>query len=85
MAKRKPYKPKSLTGAAQYVRCLRKQIDDYERYSKAMRNDIIALAKLVATGPAFTNPLEAMAAQEIRNQWLRGMCRMNPDGTPIVD
>ncbi len=41
------------------------------------------MAKLAATGPAFYYPLEAMAAEQLRDDILRVSCRLNPDGTPI--
>ncbi len=81
--KRKPYKPKSLEGAARRVRELQNIIEQYERHGQERRREVILLAKLAAKGPAFTNPLEAFAAEHIRDQWLR-IVGLNPDGTPIT-
>lgn len=80
--KRRAYKPRSLSGAERYVRCLHSQLEDYERYSKAMRRELLILAKLSAKGPCFFNPLDAWEAESIRDKILRQV-GLTPDGTPV--
>lgn len=76
----KPYKAKSLAGAQRRVRALLKQrahlISLLERYVSERK----ALAKLAAKGPAFSNPLEAFAAEKVRDAVLNEL-GMNPDGS----
>lgn len=79
--KRKPYKPRSLAGAADYVRCLRNQIDAYEEHAKRANKGLRLLAMLAAKGPAFSNPLDAWEAETIRDDILRQL-GMKPDGSP---
>lgn len=74
------YKAKSLTGAQRRVRELQQQIVALNNLLNQWNRDRIALAKLAATGPAFFNPLEAIAAEQIRDAILAKL-KMNPDGT----
>jgi len=74
------YKPRTLSGAAKRVAQLQTQRDERESLLKQWSSDRIALAKLAATGPAFVNPLEAIAAVKLRDQILM-KAGMNPDGT----
>ena len=70
---KKTYKAKSLAGAQRRVRELTLQVSECKRIAGI-------LAKLSAKGPAFFNPLEAMAAEKIRDEILSRM-GLNPDGT----
>lgn len=79
--KRKPYKPRSLKGAEVYVRNLRSQLDDMNRYLVREQHTSRLLARLSATGPAFNNLLVALEARSRRDQILAEL-GMNPDGTP---
>ena len=74
------YKPRTLSGAAQRVAQLQSQIDERESLLKQWYADRIALAKLAAKGPAFFNPLEAMAAEKVRDAILAKI-GMRPDGS----
>jgi hypothetical protein len=82
--KEKPYRAKTLSGAQTYVRMLLKSrrqiIELLERYAVERKQ----MAMLAADGPAFTNPLQAMAAKLVRDEILRSECRMNPDGSPLT-
>lgn len=85
--KRKP-RFKSVEAAERRVRLLEKRRDEYEEICQRYERQLIALAKLAATGPAFYNPLEVAAVEELRDRLLRSI-RLNPDGsiisTPAVD
>jgi hypothetical protein len=48
-----------------------------------LRSERQLLALLAADGPAFYNPLEAMAAQTVRDRVLAVECRRRPNGDPI--
>jgi hypothetical protein len=83
------YKAKTKESAEREVMRLRRQLEveanNWIALSKlyiAERRKAVALAKLAANGPAFFNPLEAFAAQDIRNCILREN-GMNHDGTFI--
>jgi hypothetical protein len=80
--KRKPYTAKSLTGATAYVRLLLKQREEWNATLGRYMKEVNMLAKLAAKGPAFFNPLEAMAAEQLRDRILREL-NMNSDGTFI--
>lgn len=81
--KTKPYKAKTISGAQAYVRMLQKSRSEIvallERYAVERR----MMAMLAADGPAFMNPLEAMAAKVKRDEILRDECHLNPDGSPL--
>lgn len=81
------HKFKSLDGAVRRVRELERQVANdrrvYEDIISRRSNEIVALAKLAATGPAFFNPLEAFAAEAIRDRILRTCCKLKPDGSPL--
>ena len=79
---RKPYKGRSLTGAIRRVRELQKLVDQYRELFDRWYEERKLLAKLAATGPCFYDPLEAMAAEELRDDILRN-CRLMPDGSAI--
>ena len=53
---------------------------EYEEVLDLYRTEKKLLAKLAATGPAFDNPLEAMAAKKLRDVVLSSI-GLNPDGT----
>lgn len=82
MAKAKPYRAKTLSGAQTYVRNLKRQLEHVTRLFEDAHDDRVAVAKLSADGPCFNNPLEAAAAKVRRDKILRDWCRLNPDGTP---
>lgn len=52
----------------------------YERIRKDQELKLNQLAKLAAKGPTFFNPLEAFAAEDVRDKILASM-GMKPDGT----
>jgi hypothetical protein len=87
--KAKPYTAKTLAGAQCRVRQLEKIVASMNngwadcecRENKANANCQL-LARLAAKGPAFDNPLEAMAAGKIRDEVLCDI-GLNPDGTKI--
>lgn len=78
--KRKPYKPRTLKGAEVYVRNLRSQLDDLERYLVREQHTSRLLARLAAKGPAFDNLMVALEAEKRRDQILAEL-GLNPDGT----
>ena len=80
VAKLKKTRFKSLESAERRIRQLQQRIKDYEAICARKTDELHLLAKLAATGPAFFNPLEAAAAEKIRDALLYRM-RMNPDGT----
>src|SRR2546430_5220194 len=41
------------------------------------------LFRSAAKGPAFNNPLHAMAAEQVRDEILKQVHHLNPDGTPM--
>lgn len=79
-AKLKKTRFKSIESAERRIRQLQRRIQDYEAICARKTDELHLLAKLAATGPAFFNPLEAAAAEKIRDALLHRM-RMNPDGT----
>jgi len=74
------YKAKSLTGAQRRVRELEQQVAALNSLLNQWKCERTALAKLAAKGPAFFNPLEAIAAECLRDGIL-GSLGMRPDGT----
>lgn len=80
--KKKP-RFKSVENAEKRIRLLERRIQDYEQICTRMDRQIALLAKLSATGPAFFNPLEAMAAETLRDEVLTKL-KLNPDGSPIA-
>jgi len=80
----RPYQARSLKGAQNEVRRLRKCVLDLIHENMRLARDRRTLAKLAAEGPAFFNPLEAMAAEKIRDEILLRECRLNFDGSPIA-
>lgn len=80
MTLRKPYQAKSINGAQRRVRQLQKQLDECHRLLGQFAKERLLLAKLAATGPAFFNPLEAFAAEDVRDKIL-AQNGMNSDGT----
>lgn len=81
--KAKSYTAKTLGGAQARVRSLLKQRNEAHELIYQLNQERTMLAKLAAKGPCFFNPLEAMAAERLRDRVLRQFCQMNPDGTPI--
>jgi hypothetical protein len=81
--KRKPYKPRSLKGAEVYVRNLRFQLSEMERYDRWKSHALNMLAKLAAEGPSFSNPLDVYEAKKIRDQILDSL-GLTPEGRPKV-
>lgn len=79
MAKTKPYKAKSISGAERKVRRLQKTVAEYEAIIDRFKHEQMMLAKLAATGPAFMNPFNVIAAEKLRDDLLRRE-GMNPDG-----
>lgn len=80
--KAKPYKAKTLSGAQARVRYLEKQCRSFLDQATQYHEDRVLMAKLAAKGPAFYNPLEAMAAEKRRDEILGYWCKLNPDGSP---
>lgn len=80
MRRQKVYKAKSLKGAERKVRDLHKLLQQCNEVIERFDKERTLLAKLAATGPAFFNPLEAMAAQNVRDRIL-AQEGMNSDGT----
>lgn len=76
----KTYKPRSISGAIRRIRDLEFQLNQSNKLLEQWKNERILLAKLAATGPAFFNPLEAFAAEKIRDQILASQ-RINPNGS----
>lgn len=90
--KSKPYRAKTLSGAQAYVRMLLKQrerthrlLEQIDQERKQLLVDRRTLAKLAAKGPCFYNPLEAFAAETLRDNILRIECSLTPDGKYIRD
>ncbi len=79
-AKEKKTRFRSIESAERRIRQLQRRIQDYEAICARKTDELHLLAKLAATGPAFFNPLEAAAAEKIRDALLHRM-RMNSDGT----
>ena len=75
----KLYKAKSLDGAEKRVRELQRQLREASEILERWANERKALAKLAAKGPCFFNPLEAFAAETIRDEILFH-CGLAPDG-----
>jgi hypothetical protein len=75
-----PYKAKSLSGAQSKVRRQQKLITEMHELLEQFDRERKLLALLAAKGPAFSNPLVAMAAEKIRDGILFKM-NMNPDGS----
>jgi hypothetical protein len=89
--KTKPKKTrfKTIESAEARIRLLERRIEQYEeictRYKRdyqTSQNVCLMLAKLAADGPAFSNPADAMTAQQGRDMILRG-AGLNPDGSLI--
>lgn len=82
--KTKPYKGRSLPAAIRRVREMQRLVDQYIALTGRWFEERKTLAKLAAKGPCFYDPLEAMAAEMLRDDILRKDCRLTPpDGTPI--
>jgi len=80
--KKKPYKAKSLSGAQRRVREMERTLESYKEVIEKFDKQRCLLAKLAAKGPAFSTPLEAWAAENLRDSLLREQ-GMNPDGSFI--
>ncbi len=80
--KRKPYKPRTLKGAESYVKNLRFQLAEMERYDRWKTHAINMLARLAADGPTFFDPMKVAEARKIRDETLKNL-GLNPDGTPL--
>ena len=83
----KLYTAKTIRGAQEYARRLRRQLDDAHDAIENMAGTVsrllderIMLAKLAADGPCFDNPLQAHQAKSIRDTILKDEC-LAPDGT----
>ncbi len=86
----KPYKAKTITGAQSRVRELENQrrellrcLQEADARVERLTDERQLLAKLAATGPAFFNPLEAFAAQKLRDSILATECNMASNGDPL--
>lgn len=77
--KKQTYRPRTLAGATREVRQLRKQNEAHRRWIEILAHHRHLLAKLAATTPQFDNPLEAMRAQNIRDQVLMSKAWMPPE------
>lgn len=60
-----------IIGSQRKVRSLQKRLDQAHELIKRLSDERTLLAKLAASGPAFHNPLEAMAAQSVRDSVLQ--------------
>lgn len=78
----RPYTAKSLPSAQRLARYLRKQLDEAHERIARFHQDRLLLAKLAAKGPCFHNPLEAMAAETVRDEILLKHLRLLPNGRP---
>jgi hypothetical protein len=67
----KSYKPKSLKGAQEMVRRLRKQIEVRDKLLKQFHFDLVMLAQLACETPQFENWLDVMKAKKIRDRILK--------------
>jgi hypothetical protein len=77
------YRAKTLRGAETRVRQLLKTLREYDKICDRLKLERRTLAKLAAEGPCFYNPLDAMAAEILRDKILRDECRLTPEGKPI--
>jgi len=80
---------KTIENAEKRIRLLERRIKDLNSICTRAKGDYqtakivcLMLAKLSADGPAFDNPLDAMAAKQGRDMILFGV-GLNPDGTKI--
>lgn len=73
---------KTLETAERRVRLLEKRLQEYEEICQRKDVELNMLAKLAAAGPAFFSPLDAIAAERMRDARLR-MMGMHPNGTFI--
>jgi len=64
------HKFKSIDGAAKRVRHLETLLAWYEEHSRELKAQRNLMAKLAAKEPQFFNPLEAMAAETLRDKIL---------------
>lgn len=74
---------KSIDGAVRKIRTLEKAIVQYQRICDRLEFEKRQLAKLAATGPVFFNPLDAIAAEKLRDETLARI-GLNPDGTERI-
>lgn len=74
------YQPRTFSGAKRRVMELSEQVAERNELIERLTQERNVLAKLAAKGPAFFNPLEAMAAEIIRDRVLECL-GMNPDGS----
>ena len=81
-AKKKKTRFKTLENAERRIRLLERRLEEYDAICVRLKQERIQLAKLAATGPTFFNPLEAFAAQELRDNLLKQL-GMHPDGAFI--
>ncbi len=79
----KLYQAKSLAGAQRRVRELSKQLKQMSDVLTRFQLERNLLAKLAAKGPAFYNPLDVYAAEQLRDRILAQVWNLNPDGSPI--
>lgn len=84
MSRSFPYRARTLAGATKRVRRLQKMLREYGAEMREMVAERRALAKLAAEGPAFHNPLEAMAAERLRDRILAHECGLKHDGSPLA-
>lgn len=66
----KPYRAKSLAGAEQIVRRLRRQIAERDDLIDIWNHERQMLAKLASDTPLFFNPLVVWEAKQIRDRIL---------------
>jgi hypothetical protein len=66
----KKHRFKNVNNAARRVRELEKRIEEYEEICTRLELQKLLLARLAATTPQFSNPLAAMAAEQLRDEIL---------------
>lgn len=75
---------KSQANAEKRVRELERQLNEWRQIAERFDVERKMLAKLAAKGPTFFNPLEAFAAEDVRDKLLAKM-GMKPDGTFLTE
>ena len=73
-------KIKSLAYAMKRIRELEKAVNNWREIAEQFDAERNTLAMLAATGPAFFNSREVLAAKELRDKLLARL-GMNPDGS----
>lgn len=67
---RAPYKAKTITGAQQRVRLLERRLDFAHKLLERYARERMLLARLASKTPQFSNPLEVLDAEKLRDNIL---------------